>query len=56
MITQYNKVLILFLFTIYFTMCLVFELTKLCLVYSVGKLFHGHFKACVWYAFYVCIT
>jgi len=39
-----------------FTMCLVFEFNKLYSVYSVGKLSHGHFKACVWYAFYVCIT
>ena len=39
-----------------FTMCQVFEFNKLCSVYSVGKLSHGHFTACVWYAFYVCIT
>ena len=52
-----NKVLILFLFTTFSTMCLVFfDFNKLCSVYSVGKLSHGHFKACVWYAFYVCIA
>jgi len=45
-----NKVLTLFLFTTFFMICLVFW------VYSVGKLSRGHFKACVWYAFYVCIT
>ena len=33
-----------------------FEFNELCSVYSVGKLSHGHFKACVWYAFYVCIA
>ena len=32
------------------------EFNELCSVYSVGKLSHGHFKACVWYAFYVCIA
>jgi len=33
-----------------------FEFNELCSVYSVGKLSHGHFKACVWYALYVCIA
>ena len=31
------------------------EFNELRSVYSVGKLSHGHFKACVRYAFYVCI-
>jgi len=51
-----NKVLILFLFTIFYDVFGFFEFNELCSVYSVGKLVHGHFKACVWYAFYVCIT
>jgi len=33
-----------------------FKFNELCSVYSVGELSQGYFKACVWYAFYVCIT
>jgi len=51
-----NEVLILFLFATFSTMCLFFEFNEPCSVYFVSKLSRGHFKACVWYAFYVCIT
>jgi len=47
---------LLFLSTMFLQCVWFFEFNKLCSVYSLCKHSHGHFKACVWYAFYVCIT